>query len=69
MHALKQSRARRPGWTALIICVVYAASDEYHQTFIPGRSGEVSDVVIDGIGAFVGISFYLLIRKRWSSGA
>lgn len=45
----------------LLICVVYAAFDEAHQLFIPGRSGEVKDVLIDGAGASVGIGVYLLM--------
>lgn len=49
---------------ALIICIVYAISDEVHQLFIPGRSGEARDVIIDSIGSFVGMSLYVLISKR-----
>lgn len=51
----------------LVICVGYAISDEVHQLFIPGRSGEVRDVLIDGSGATVGIGFYLLARKVFKS--
>jgi VanZ family protein len=41
----------------------YAASDEFHQTFIPGRSGEIRDVMIDTIGAVLGyIAFYIIIK-------
>ena len=35
---------------ALLLTAVYAISDEYHQTFIPGRDGNVVDVVIDCLG-------------------
>jgi VanZ family protein len=48
----------RKGWlllTAQLICSLYAASDEFHQGFIPGRSPQVRDVLIDSAGAFVGI--------------
>lgn len=45
---------------ALLICILYAISDEVHQLFIPGRSGEIKDVLIDSIGALVGI---LLMNK------
>lgn len=40
---------------ALMICALYAISDEFHQIFVPGRSGNVKDVIIDSSGAFVGI--------------
>ena len=36
------------------ICVLYACSDEFHQLFVPGRSGQISDVCLDSFGAFVG---------------
>ncbi len=47
---------------AWILATVYAGTDEFHQTFIPGRSGEVSDVIIDSAGAITGIGFYLLLK-------
>ncbi|MEI3612385.1 VanZ family protein [Pseudogracilibacillus sp. SO30301A] len=49
---------------AFLICVLYAISDEVHQLFIPGRSGEVRDVLIDGTGAFIGIGVYFLLKKN-----
>lgn len=42
--------------TALIICVIYAATDEFHQLFVPGRGGQFKDIFIDSLGAFVGIT-------------
>lgn len=49
------------------IAVVYAISDEAHQLFIPGRSGEVRDVLIDSTGAAVGIGISLLLLKARQS--
>ena len=49
---------------SLIFCFIYACSDEMHQLFINGRSGEIRDVLIDSIGAFIGISLYYLVRRR-----
>lgn len=43
------------------ICLLYAASDEIHQLFIPGRSGEVRDVMIDFSGAVLGIALSMLV--------
>jgi VanZ family protein len=48
---------------AFLFCVIYAMLDEYHQTFVPGRSGELRDVFIDSAGAFTGIVVYSLIHK------
>ena len=44
----------RPGRAvggALGIAVAYAVSDEFHQTFVPGRNGSPVDVLIDAAGA------------------
>lgn len=41
----------------------YAALDEIHQLFIPGRSGEVRDVIIDTIAGTAGVFLHALIRK------
>lgn len=43
------------------VCLLYAASDEIHQLFIPGRSGEVRDVMIDFSGAVLGIALSMLV--------
>lgn len=37
------------------VCFFYACTDEFHQLFIPGRSGELRDVLIDTCGAVTGI--------------
>lgn len=49
---------------ALLICILYAVSDEIHQIFIPGRSGQVSDVLLDSSGGLVGILGVSAIRRR-----
>ena len=41
--------------TSGILCVLLACGDEYHQTFISGRTGTPRDVLIDSIGIFSGI--------------
>ena len=46
---------------AALVAVLYAFSDEWHQTFVPGREGTVRDVAFDAIGA-VGISIWLRIK-------
>ena len=50
-----------------IISVLYAITDEFHQLFVPGRDGNVTDVMIDSMGALIGIfilSFILWIIKK-----
>ena len=48
---------------ALLIAILYACSDEFHQLFISGRSGQISDIFLDSFGSFIGISIYYLIYK------
>lgn len=45
---------------SILISLLYACSDEYHQTFINGRTGKLSDVLIDTCGSISGISLYSL---------
>lgn len=46
-----------------IVCVLYAATDEIHQLFVPGRGGQIRDVLIDSFGAGTGFIFYFIICK------
>lgn len=48
---------------SIIICVLYAMSDEFHQLYVSGRGGQLKDVVIDSTGAIVGILGYKLKAK------
>lgn len=43
---------------SLAICAIYAASDELHQLYVPGRGCQFKDVVIDTVGAIAGTSVY-----------
>ncbi|MBI4750152.1 MAG: VanZ family protein [Acidobacteria bacterium] len=46
---------------ALIFSVGYAVIDEWHQTFTLERSGTIQDVIIDGMGALIGLGILSLI--------
>jgi len=39
----------------LVFCFLYAVSDEVHQIFVPGRAFAVGDIIIDTLGAALGI--------------
>lgn len=52
---------------ALIICIIYAISDEIHQLFILGRSFQIKDIIIDTLGSITGILFVYrckMLNKR-----
>ena len=46
---------------SIVICLIYAITDEIHQLYIPGRSPELKDVIIDTTG---GIFYILLIKTK-----
>ena len=48
---------------SFLVTAVYAATDEFHQLFVEGRSGAVSDVFVDSAGACIGILGYLFLWK------
>ncbi len=58
---------RRCYMLCLLLSLLYAASDEFHQLFVPGRSGSVKDVLIDGTGAVIAVALtagIAAIRRR-----
>jgi len=55
---------RRPG-LATALALAYAASDEWHQSFVTGRRGTAHDVAIDALGMMIAAGAWL----RWSPGA
>jgi VanZ family protein len=51
-------------WPAIAITLLYAASDEFHQSFVDGRHGSPWDVAIDALG--VGLAGLLVVRRAYS---
>jgi len=43
---------------------VFAASDEFHQSFIPSRTASVKDVMIDTCGAAIALALCVKLRRR-----
>ncbi len=48
-------------YISTIIGILYAISDEIHQSFTPGRGPKITDVFIDSLGVFFGMAVILLI--------
>ena len=70
---LKAWLSRLPFWktrilTGFFCTVLLAALDEFHQTFVPGRSGNLTDICIDSLGAIAAslclLLFYSLYQKK-----
>ncbi len=63
-------------WIALILTLIvsigFAVSDEIHQTYVSGRTGQFLDVVIDTMGALVGIfiytTYYIVYKNGYKKG-
>lgn len=45
--------------------VAYAASDEFHQLFVPGRSGNLFDVCVDASGALIAMTFVYIVSMLY----
>lgn len=48
---------------AIIATALYAASDEFHQLFVAGRSGRLTDVLIDSSGAVLGVLVFVGVKR------
>ena len=49
---------------AFVLSLVYAISDELHQTFVPGRTGRLTDVGFDALGALLALGLVRWFRKN-----
>jgi VanZ family protein len=49
---------------AVVIASAYGATDEFHQSFVPGRSADVLDWVADTVGSIVGAVVGVLALRR-----
>lgn len=50
---LKENARRYTGLIAIVISLLYAITDEFHQSFVPGRYASIDDIFADGIGAVI----------------
>ncbi len=54
-------------YLAALFSILYGASDEWHQTFVPGRSATLADWVADVVGSIAGVfGVYLYYKKDQS---
>ena len=55
--------AEKITFLAFITSFLYACSDEFHQTFIPGRAGQFTDVLVDSGGIVIALICYIIWKK------
>ena len=61
-YAMGMNKNKR--WLAWLLAIVYALTDEYHQSFVPGRHSAIWDVVIfDNLGALLSLWVVNKIQK------
>ena len=53
---------------AILICFIYACTDEYHQTFVKGRTGQFTDTLIDTLGGVIGCLLVIIKNKLLKKG-
>ena len=70
LHGLiwRRTFSRSRLFIAGILVVLYAVSDEWHQSFTPGRHPALTDIVIDSVGGILGIVCVYVFRKRLMFG-
>jgi len=52
---------------SLLFSYIYALSDEFHQSFVPGRTGLLRDTLIDLFGSTLAYIIILLTRNKYHS--
>lgn len=55
LRVLGRKKAALLPMFAFVFCVLYALSDEIHQIYVPGRAFQVGDLLMDGVGALIGV--------------
>ncbi len=72
-RALAGSSPKSRGFTiyfmAAAISILFAVSDEYHQSFVPGRHADFYDVVADSAGVFFAGIFLFFLHRDTSSAS
>jgi len=61
---LSKFKLNYPVGLSIIVCALYAVSDEFHQLFVSGRSGEIRDIIIDSCAATVGVFIISIFCKN-----
>ena len=49
---------------SFLFTAMYACTDEFHQTFVPGRAGTIFDVGVDSAGAAAGLCILWLVKRQ-----
>lgn len=50
---------------AFLVAMLYGVSDEWHQSFVPGRHPDPFDLLVDAAGAATGLAIVVRVARRW----
>jgi VanZ family protein len=60
-------KSQRRYWLAWLMALAFSATDEFHQSFVPGRHASVYDVIVfDNIGAAIALLLHSRFKSRSS---
>lgn len=62
--ALHNSDIKKKYIITFITCIIYILSDEYHQTFVSGRTFQMIDIFLDTLGTTIGMGIYKLFNWK-----
>lgn len=51
--------------SSLIFCSLYGFSDEWHQSFVPGRTSDINDWIADTTGAVLFLGLYCMYQSKY----
>ena len=63
------TRFSYPAVVAIVLGALYGASDEWHQSMVPGRAAEAGDWVADTLGTIAGVALFIYLRRRRTSAS
>jgi len=65
--SMNDKKAKDILFLTVLVCFIYAVSDEVHQIFVDGRSFQVLDILLDLCGSFFGggMIFLLAVNTNW----
>lgn len=64
INMFTKNNAKKTYLLSILLCIIYAISDEIHQIFVPGRACQLKDILIDSVGSITGIYLFKLLKKR-----
>jgi len=69
MRPVQYVYSRQQVWLAAAIVAGYGLLDEFHQSFVPGRSADLYDVMADSAGGLLGIAALIFIVSKLPGAA